>query len=155
MQEIDLYIGCSSGGYRAPLMRTVEAYWKVKGSAVKERRSSRGLLTRNLADLNAIGYLAKWLTAPCNLTIHTSSSYIFVAFGHMKKWEERGYKTSNGDYIEHADAIRFIYERLKTSKVRVFYNRDDDVDELERIANVKEKQALEREKIREMLNSLS
>ncbi len=155
MQEIDLYIACSSGGYRAPLMRTVEAYWKVKGSGIEERRSSRGILTRNRADLNAIGYLARWLPEPCSLTIHTSSSYIYVVFEHMNRWEKLNYKTPKGEYIEHADAIKAIHEKLKESTVRVFYERDEEVEKLEEIADMKEKQELEKDREREMLDSLS
>ena len=154
MQEIDLYIACSDGGYKPSRMRTIEMYWKVKSGCMEERRSSRGVLTRNRADLNAIALFTNQVTEPCDLTIHCDSSYIYVVFEHMNRWEEVNYKTPKGKDIEHADVVRAIRKGLKGCTVKVFYEKNEVVEKLRELADTHEKQAAERDRYREILNSL-
>ncbi len=154
MQEIDLYIACSNIGQKPECMRTAEAYWIVKNIGTKDRRGGRKFLTRNRAELNAIALFAKQLTEPCDLTIYTDNSYIYVVFEHMNRWEAQNYKKPKGGDIEHADVIRAIYEKLKGCTVKVLYGKNEVVKKLQELANTKEKQAAERDRYREMLNSL-
>jgi ribonuclease HI len=75
--------------------------------------------TNNRMELKAVLEAIKALKEPCEVTLHTDSSYLHDAFekGWIDNWLENGWRTSSKKDVENQDLWQYIIEAAKKHNI--------------------------------------
>ncbi len=75
--------------------------------------------TNNRMELKAVIEALAALNEPCDVTIHTDSSYIHDAFekGWIDNWQQNGWKTASKKPVENQELWQQIIDTSKAHKV--------------------------------------
>ncbi len=100
------------GGWAAILISPAHNFKKEFYGSETETTNNRMELTAAIQALRALKY-------PCEVDLHTDSSYLQKAFesGWLKKWRKNGWKTSAGESVLNKDLWLKLWDLSKVHKI--------------------------------------
>ncbi|MDA8346711.1 MAG: ribonuclease HI [Thermaerobacter sp.] len=97
--------------------------WAAVLVAGERRREISGFAadtTNNRMEMTAVIQGLKALTQPCNVRVHSDSSYVVNAFQKrwLDKWQKNGWRTSTGKPVENQDLWQELLSAIGQHKVK-------------------------------------
>ncbi len=105
------------------------------GKAQKEISGFVPDTTNNRMELTAVIMAFEALKEPCEVFLHTDSSYIHNAFtlGWIDRWQQNGWRNASKDPVENTDLWRQLLDAIKMHQItwkKVKGHADDEYNNL-------------------------
>lgn len=93
------------------------------GSHEKELVGAEASTTNNRMEMQAAVSALEALKQPCDVELHSDSSYLVNAFnkGWVVKWGGNGWRTASGDAVKNIDLWQRLSELNQRHKVSFYY----------------------------------
>ena len=117
MKRVEVYTdGACSGNPGVGGWGAILIYGRVR----KEISGSERFTTNNRMEMTAAIAALKCLKMPCEVTLHTDSSYLFNGFSHgwIYNWLRNGWKTANKKPVENQDLWQELLELNGIHKIK-------------------------------------
>lgn len=107
MKKVIIY---TDGGCKPNPGKGGWAYLLLYGEHRKSESGNNPWTTNNRMELTAALEALKALKQPCEVQLHSDSSYLVKGMkGWIHAWERNGYRTSNGEVVKNADLWSALY----------------------------------------------